>query len=202
MKIIGQITEDEVISTFLMAEIESDRFGPRLMSIMKTHHASPSLINNPDLNNNTENKIRRNLLGEFRGFGQNKELFKDFPKEISWFRSQFSFNELTEVQYINWDYWAEVTDGTRSPLVLANKISQHKLVDDEQYSRFTAVAHALESGKHFKEMIFVAKDKHSRIVVLEGHLRLTAYMLSKAPQPVSIDVILGFSDHIDQWDNY
>jgi hypothetical protein len=202
MQKIRQITEDEVISVFLKAEIESSRFRDKLLSILENHHVSLSSINQPDILNVHENEDRRKIIGEYRGFGFKKDLFEDFPSEVSWFRVNLTPEELSKVQYINWDYWLEVTNDTRLPLVLVKKIRNNTLPDNEEVRRFKAVAKEIESGKKFQEMIMVAKDEKSRLVVLEGHLRLTAYILSKKPLQASIEVIIGFSDQITKWGNY
>jgi hypothetical protein len=202
MKILRTVSEDEVISVFLKAEHDSDRFGSELMSAIQSNGLDEKLIIHPNIFNKDENRVRRKVFGEYRGFGLNQGLFEGFPQDISWFRANITNEELSRVLYINWDYWIEVTQGTRSPLTLANRIKNKLIDEDEEVGRFKEVARMFESGKQFDELILVAKDRQSRLVVLEGHARLTAYFLSKRGTPDNLEVIIGFSEEIEAWGNY
>jgi nucleoside-specific outer membrane channel protein Tsx len=202
MKILQEIDEDEVISIFLRAEYYSDRFNQKLSAALKSTGNDKNLIIHPNISDQKENEARREIMGKYRGFGQNRDLFENFPQEINWFRVIISSVELNEVLFINWDYWKEITDGTRRPVILAKKIKSKKIQQDEEIGRFENVAKALDSGKQFNELIMVAKDRQSRFVVLEGHVRLTAYYLSQKGLPNELEAIVGFSEQIDAWGNY
>ena len=58
------------------------------------------------------------------------------------------------------------------------------------------------SGILFPEMIFVSKSENDYFVVLEGHLRLTAYILNLEKTPEELKVIVGYSKKIDEWGCY
>ena len=51
-------------------------------------------------------------------------------------------------------------------------------------------------------MIFITKDADSDIVVLEGHQRITAHFLVPESIENGLEVILGLSKNISQWDSY
>src|SRR5271157_463585 len=120
MKILKQITEDEMIAEFLKAEINSKRFGKRIIKALNTK--PKTIITKPNLKNKKENQFRRTLLGKVRGFGRNKNLFEDFPKDIRWFRANITKDELKKVKYINYSYWNELSNKTRSPIQAARNI--------------------------------------------------------------------------------
>jgi hypothetical protein len=48
---------------------------------------------------------------------------------------------------------------------------------------FTKAARAVEKGIVFPEMMVIGNDEATGFVVLEGHLRLTAYLLSEKNSP-------------------
>ena len=67
---------------------------------------------------------------------------------------------------------------------------------------FFALARALRSGITLPELIVVSAGKNSGIVVLEGHVRLTAYALVPEAVPAELPVILGTSYDMAQWGLY
>ena len=84
MDILRTSSEDEMISEYLKAEYHSERFSEQIKKIMKKLLLDESIILSADLNNMNENIARKKLLGEFRGYGLNRELFERFPNEIQW----------------------------------------------------------------------------------------------------------------------
>lgn len=202
MKKLRSITENEMIAVFLKAEIKSDRWANTILSFLHRDGKDMSILENPDTYNQEENIYRKQLLGEFRGYGKNNHLFQDFPTNVRWERVLLTKNEPEKILYTDWDYWVNVTNGTRSPKYLADKINNGRLVEDEEVKRFKSVAKLLKSGAKFPEMILVAKDENSRLVVLEGHLRLTTYFLVQELIPEELEVIIGFSEDITSWGLY
>ena len=60
-------------------------------------------------------------------------------------------------------------------------------------------ARAVERGIVFPEIIVVGKDEASGFVVLEGHLRLTAYLLAEKNSPEEVRAFVGFSNNLTRW---
>ena len=81
-----------------------------------------SIILSVNLNNTYENIARKKLLGEFRGYGLNRELFENFPNEIQWSLCNFVSCDLNNIRYIDYSYWNELSKGTHSPLTAAQTI--------------------------------------------------------------------------------
>jgi hypothetical protein len=202
MKIIREITDDEMISVFLKAEINSDRFGPTVLSFLQKYNLNRGIVDNPNIENREDNEQRRKLLGEFRGYRNNLYIFQDFPSDIKWFRAFLTKDELSKVLYINWDYWVEETKGTRLPQDLVKRIETKDLPEDKEVLRFRQVAESIKSGVKLPELIIVSEDEHSKLVVVEGHVRLTSYFLIPEMIKEETEVIVGFSKDIRNWENY
>lgn len=98
MNIIRKSSEDEMVFEFLKAEYSSDRFSEDIEEAM--HHLSleNGVILSADLHNAEENALRKKLLGEFRGYGQDRELFEHFPTELDWSLCSFSGDDLKKNQ--------------------------------------------------------------------------------------------------------
>jgi hypothetical protein len=64
---VGPSSEDEVVATFLRAELHSTRFGPAVASALERAGRRRTLVERPDLSDPAENALRRGLLAETRG---------------------------------------------------------------------------------------------------------------------------------------
>lgn len=201
MHIIGDVSEDEFIVHFLQTEITSSRFGSKISGQLIADGQSKSIIENPNLNDETQNIYRRTLLGKTRGYGRNADLFENFPSSVSWKRVILSKTDLESALYINWDYWNMLSRGTRSVKDGAKSIKEGRVIYSVPNDNFWQAAEAINSGKTFKELVFVAHNEQADLVVLEGHLRLTAYFLiDRLPERLS--AIVGFSPNMHDWDMY
>jgi hypothetical protein len=109
--------------------------------------------------------------------------------------------ELERVKYIKWGIWSEITGGTRSPRDAAKNILSRN-VDTNEARKFWEVSDAIKQGVSFPELILVGTDEKSPLVVLEGHVRITAYFLRPEHMPSEMEVIVGLSKDMDKWSEY
>ena len=144
---------------------------------MNTLSIDEQLILSADLGNEDENVLRKELLGEFRGYGRNKELFENFPLQIEWSVCSFSEVDLDKIRYIDYSYWNELSAETRSPLTAADAIRKGVTIYGQSTEGFLQAAKYIENGGRFQNMIFLTADFKS-FVIVEGHLRMTAYALT------------------------
>lgn len=194
-------SEDEVIASFLRAEIESPRWQPTLVSFLDRDRMTRSILEKPNLENVRENNYRRKLLGEFRGWGTDRLLFRGFPSDVRWYRVSITPKELTEIQYIDWPYWVKISGGSRLAKDAAARIRAG--LAEEHRASYEAIAHRVRAGETLPELIVVTGDAaRDRIVVVEGHARLTGYLLAIDAVPDSIQVFLGRSAAVGAWGLY
>ncbi|MBN2100716.1 hypothetical protein JW710_02380 [Candidatus Dojkabacteria bacterium] len=202
METLRKITEDEMIALFLKGELSSSRFKSEINDAAEKLKIDTKILSRPNLQSNNENHQRRELLGEFRGYGRNKELFENFPQKLDWEIVKMNKTELSKVLYISYSYWLELSNNSRLPSKAAENIRKGKIVYDTPNDGFIKAAEFLRGGGSFPMMIFVTNSSRNKIVVLEGHLRLTAYNLSQECIPKSIEAVLGVSDEIEKWDMF
>ena len=147
------------------------------------------MLRSPDLDAADDNAYRRRLLDEHRGYERREGLFLDFPREIEWFRAELDREELLDILFINWDWWLRITAGSRRPRDAARRIRAGEVagVTAEEHE---PVAAALRSGAQ-PELIAVTTPAQSPIVLVEGHVRLTAYALFPEHVPQELEVFLG-----------
>lgn len=202
MKILRSITEDDMISVFLKSEISSRRFRSDMENILKEISCDESIISHPDLKNESENLKRKKILSQYRGFDKKLKLFESFPKEVSWVKAELGKDEVLEIKYINYSYWNELSGNSRLPQDAVATILSGKQVFGVSNQDFLDAAESLRKGNFFPELILVGLDETSKLVVLEGHLRLTAYALVPEYIPDPLEVIIGFSKDFSEWLEY
>jgi hypothetical protein len=186
----------------LQTELSSVRFGQKLELHMQQEKIDPRIVQEPDWHNASENVLRRKLLGVYRGYGQNRGYFTDFPAHVRWERVRLSREELEQVRYIDWEYWLDLTDGTRMAIDGARNALAGKVVYDVSSDGLVSLANALRQGAQFPPLILVAKEVDAPLVVMEGHARLTAYLIAPEHIPTELEVIIGYSEQMTDWGCY
>lgn len=64
------------------------------------------------------------------------------------------------------------------------------------------IAARLRSNERQPELIAVAPPDRSRLVLLEGHARLTAYALFPDYLPDELEVFLGTAEDMHRWSEF
>jgi hypothetical protein len=190
-----------MIATFLRAEIDSERYGAKLAGLLARDHREAEILRSPDLVDLEANAYRRMLLDEHRDYGRRDELFGGFPTHVEWFRARLDRDELLDLLYINWDWWLEISGGTRRPRNAARLIRSGAIpgVGDEGND---VIARATTSEHPPPELIVATTQSLSPLVVLEGHVRLTAYALYPELLAPEHEVLVGVSDRMAEWSNF
>ena len=199
MNILRTSSEEEMISEFLKAEYRSERFSEQIKKAMKELSLDGSIISYADLNNANENIARKKLLGKFRGYGLNSELFENFPNEIQWSLCNFVSGDLSNIRYINYSYWNELSKGTHSPLTAARTILDGIEIYAQSNEGFLKAAEFIKSGGEFFRPILLTSDSE-HFVIVEGHLRMTAFAL--VPEHFNnIECLVGkcSNDDLKKW---
>jgi hypothetical protein len=187
-------------AVFLKAEIASKRFGQEIMTLLRCDGMSRRVLDAPDISNTAENAYRRQFLGVFRGYRQKRALFEDFPEEVAWYRAALSGEEVTRVKYVNYSYWNEISGGSRLPIEAVKAIQAGCEIYGQRNDNFLEAAQALRKGVRFPELILIGASLNAELIVLEGHVRLTAYLLAPECLPNPLEVIIGFAPAFARWE--
>ncbi|MBQ9141773.1 MAG: hypothetical protein IJX63_08275 [Lachnospiraceae bacterium] len=193
MKILRESSENEMILEFLKAESTSERFSEKLEKAMVDLGFDEEIITKADLQSNLQNVQRRKLLGVFRGYGEGRELFERFPTRFTeWSLCSFSASDFEKIRYIDYSYWNELSAGTGKLLAAAETVRKGIHIFDVSNDRFLRAAEYIKAGGTFPKLFFVTSDYES-FVIVEGHLRMTAYAL--VPEYFDqVEVIVGKCD--------
>jgi hypothetical protein len=196
VRVIGDSSEDDMVACFLLGELSSRRFGGRIRRALVAAGQGEHLVTDADLADPAANRARRELLAAVRGYGEDRDVFEDFPVRVRWIRSVLTPDELTRVRYIEYSYWNELSGGSRLPVDAAERIRAGVQVFGVSNRRFVAAARAVRQGERFVPLILAGR-RRTALVCVEGHLRLTAYAL--AGFPVEVECLVGTARGMDRW---
>jgi len=185
-----------MVACFLLGELTSPRFGAGVRRALAAAGRPERLLTDADLTDPAANQARRALLAATRGYGENRDVFEDFPGHVRWIRAVLTAAELARVRYIEYSYWNELSGGSRLPGDAAERIRAGVRVFGVSNGRFIAAARAVRRRERFSPLI-LAGPRPETLVCLEGHLRLTAYAL--AGFPVEVECLVGTAQAMDRW---
>jgi len=199
MKDIEDISEDQMVATFLKGEITSPKFGKCILDKLKSDGRSRAIVDRPNNADASENLYRKELLGHCRGFGMNTQLFEGFPKSVKWKRIEFDIDDLQKIKYLNYFGWVNISGGTRVVADGAKRIAEGKSGVDK--TPFRNLVEAINRGESFQEPILVTGNG-TDFIVLEGNHRFTSFLMIGGGMPETITAIVGFSDEMNAWRYY
>ena len=198
MQHLHPIPAAEMVAAFLRAEFASPRFEPIILAKLERDGRDRRLIEQPDLANPADNEYRAQVLGEHRGYGRDEDVFTSVPPAVRWYRGQATKSDLAQVRYIDYDYWTELSGGSRLAVDAAERIRQGIEAFHVGNGAYWYLAEALKGGASFPELILVGVDESGPHALLEGHVRLTAYFLAPECIPSRLSVIVGYAPGLDR----
>jgi hypothetical protein len=194
-----------MIAEFMAQEIAShERYGEFTRAALEAEGVDESLFFEPDLASERDNAARRRVLGRYRGYGTGlPNYLTGFPSEgVAWNWYGLRPAELLDCLYIRYSYWTEISAGTRSPRIAADRIRDGQTAFGVPNDNFERLAARFRLGFRVPPLILVSADGGETLVVMEGHARITAYALAPEAIPDPIEVLIGMSPDIARWDEY
>jgi hypothetical protein len=185
--------EAEMVSLFLRTELPAARFRDTLQALLDQAGLPERLVTAPNLDDPAENQAREQLLTQHRGYGTRTGLFEGLPHDVCWEWMAITPAELATVRYIDYDYWVELSGDTRLAVDAAPRIRAGVAPFGVSSDWALGMARAVADGARFPPLILVTTGPPGDLVVLEGHARLTAYMLCPDRLPPELEVLVGSS---------
>jgi hypothetical protein len=183
MRLVERVDQAAVVAAFLRAELDSHRFGPALRDALARVGADDELITAPDLGDTAQNARRHAVLDDYRG-----GYLGTWFDELVWSRAELEPDEVLDIRYIAWDFWLEITDGSRLP--------------SDGAEHFRAAGTELVYAPGPAPLIAIRAAPGERLVVVEGHVRLTALATTPDAIPRPLEVLLGEGAAVRRWGCY
>jgi hypothetical protein len=145
--VVRDSSEDDMIALFLLGELSSERFGRGIRTALDAAGAKETLITAADLGDADQNRARRATLAAARGYGENWDVFENFPARVRWVRAMLAPGELARVRYMDYSYWNELSGGSRLASDAAQQVRRGIKVFGVSNRRFLRAARAVERGE-------------------------------------------------------
>jgi hypothetical protein len=200
MRGFRRVTDDEVVLAFLRGEVDSNRFGLDVRRALD-RVGGDKLVRSPDLNSEEENRARERALAAAKGW-RDSGLFEGFPEKVDWYYGVLPSDALSRVQFIDYSYWNKLSGGSRRPADVLPTLRSGKLpswLRELGTDWCFEFATQLATAEAVNDLIVMATPDLGKLVVLEGHARLTAIFIGGLQRRLVVRAYLGLSPEIEQW---
>ena len=202
MEDLGAATEDQVILAWLQAEIESPDFQAYIVG----NPPNPANLSvalkaarSPDLRDQAQNDLRRQIITSIYGFGQGKGSFEGLANDIAWRRFKLTTDEVAEMFYARHEgAWQLLSPVTRKVAEGATNIGHVFTGDGTNMVVLSLASGICHSDKKVPEVIAL-KRPDGRLVILEGHARATAIVLEAHRFPHGVQAYVGDGPSVAGW---
>ena len=202
MEDLGSATEDQVILAWLQAEIESPDFQAYIVG-NPPNPANLSLAlkaaRSPDLRDQAQNDLRRQIITSIYGFGQGTGSFEGLANDIAWRRCKLTTDDVAEMFYARHEgAWQLLSPVTRKVAEGATNIGHVFTGDGTNMVVLSLASGICHSDKKVPEVIAL-KRADGRLVILEGHARATAIVLEAHRFPHGVQAYVGDGPSVAGW---
>jgi hypothetical protein len=199
----GAATDDQVVLAWLQAQIESPDFQAYLVGNPPEParlSAALKAARSPDLRDEAQNELRRQIIGSAFGFGQGTGSVAGLGDDIAWRRVRLSTADVGELLYANHEgAWRLLSPVTRKVAEGATNIG-HVFTGDPTNMVVLSLASGLcHSEKKVPEIIALKRPSDGRLVILEGHARATAIALEAHRFERGADAFVGEGPSVASW---
>src|SRR5262249_30094339 len=149
-----------------------------------------SLIESGDPDNASQNDIRAQILGAYRGYGNDAVLFKNFPRDTKWRR--VVFDDVSRLKHVGSDAFIKLTRGTRSVMDSAANYRS----SPQTAVKVDKIIQEIANGVPMEDLVLV-ENAQKDLVIIEGNHRAIAYVLTKRRDRCAF---VGTSPSIQDWD--
>ena len=199
---LGAATEDQVILAWLQAEIESPDFQayvignpPNPANLSQALKAARS----PDLRDQAQNELRRQMITAAYGFGQGAGSFQGLGPDLEWRRVRLDTDEVGGLFYARQgSSWPILAPATRKVAEGATNVGHVFTGDSTNMVVLSLASGICHSDKKVPEIIALRRPD-GNLVILEGHARATAIVLEAHRFPGGVDVYVGSGPSVANW---
>src|SRR5262249_36227259 len=199
MRRLRPSSEAEMVALFLRTELPAARFRDKLQALLDQAGLPERLITAPNLDDPAENQAREQLLTQHREYGTRTRLFHAFPHDVHWEGRATAAAGLPGGGYGDYDCGVELGGGPRRAPDAAPRTRAGVAPFGVSSDWALGMAQAVADGARFPPLILVTTGPSGTLVVLEGHVRLTAYMLCPDRLPPELEVLVGSSPRMAAW---
>jgi O-antigen/teichoic acid export membrane protein len=184
LAVIRSLGEDEVIAEFLRSEFHHPEFEEYREDL-------EHLVNNPDLESQRENALRRTLLFLRRG-----AMWRELPDDTEWFQVKLSTKDLERIRFFPRAQWRRVAEGSfyLTDMIECLRVKWQESPQDEFFQKLRRLSSPVQQGQVNPTVLLIGVDASSPLTILDGNHRMAAAMLAQPPAALdSLQFICGLS---------
>lgn len=199
-------TPDQVVADILLGELESTRWGTFVRMGLELQDAEASLVTDADVTDPEENAIRAKVYAAYRGWPASPPLYDGFPgDEIEWHHATLEPADGTRLRFLDTVEWTAISNGTARTEVAAAAINAGTVARGmawDPVDAIIAIAERLRGGESLPRCVLFGSPERDGIAILEGHARMTAYLMVGLPPDLPVLYGTGPQARLSQWRLY
>lgn len=189
MKRLRQIGEAEVISDFLQNEFYQEDFHYDREKYEK-------IVLEPNLDDPTENALRRALLFRRRG-----HMWRELPADTEWWVVQLEPEDVTNIRVFPRAQWRKIAAGNCQLREVVERIRRNHFSDSVRkfVSKIQSLSYRLRREHDNSAVLLIGIDERQSVTILEGNHRAVAALLA-GPDVLlrQFRVLCGFSPRMNE----
>ena len=189
MKKVLRITEAEVVAEFLKAEFYRPEFDRDRQKVW-------DVVQHPNLDDETENAIRRGLL-----FRRREHMWRQLPADTEWWEIEVEPEHLKLINIFPRAQWRRLSNGNFQALHIAERIRGQ--IGEGKSSVFLTKIHILRTNMELEgpksTVVMIGVNAGRPVTVLEGNHRFVSSLL--LPEEIMLRrlrFICGFSPNMEK----
>jgi hypothetical protein len=198
MRRLRSSSEAEMIALFLRTELPAARSRDDLRALLERAGLPERVVSAPGLAEDAENRARLRLLTQHRGYGTRTDLFDCFPDDVRWQWMAITPAELARVRFIDDDYGAQLSGGTRLAVDAGPCIRAGVAPFGVPSDWALGMAQAVAGGARFPPLILVT-TRPGRDLVPGGPCPADCLHAGPDQLPRELEVLVGSSSAMIRW---
>jgi hypothetical protein len=188
VRLIRQVTEDEVIAEFL----KSDFHRPEFLPYQDTFGG---IVARPNFDNPVENAKRRALL-----FTMHLSLWAELPEDTSWYEVEINQPGIHEIRAFPRAQWRKLARGNYSLPDVAERLRACRdSLPAEFLSKIDRISCDLARGRNgFGAVLLIGTSETEPLTVLDGNHRLVAAIDGAPDRLMTLRFMCGLSPRMKQ----
>jgi O-antigen/teichoic acid export membrane protein len=183
LRLIRQVSEDEVIAEFLRSD-----FGKPVFR--QYREMLGEIVTSPNLDDAAENEKRRALF-----FLRHQALWNELPPGTKWHEVQFKDEDLGRIRVFPRAQWRKIARGNFSITKVAECLRRRRnIIDEPLLTKIDAIRNRLLADDPvFGPVLLIGTSKDEHLTILDGNHRLVAAMLATPSRVHTLRFLAGIS---------
>lgn len=197
---VAPATEDDMIAAFVSAEIGSSRWDEKyIIPRLRRYNIPRSVIDEPNTRDEHENKMRRAVFADYRGYPNNL-LFTGFPAGVTWRRVRLEPADFQRMRCAKEMTTLLPLSGPTRLITDAARNFSDGVPAAARMAQVTEIISAIKRGATFGPLI-AAEDHDGSLILIEGHSRAIAYVIAGATG-TGVEALVGTAATFKGWHFY